>query len=267
MLKARCWYSQCRGYHAEWPKKIKPTPYDIFNISSGDKIDKQKLKKVFIQYARTYHPDSIADRADKLSERDRMDRFKQIAVAYDILKDDKKRREWDSRHSSRPYPSSHPTAPWSAPHRSNPNWGRNHEDFYARGPEEDWSARRRQYDAKFQEELRQNRKKLTILVSAGVVLIAYFQLKLIFKVSSNYSQEMEKYSIMTQMDEWHAKQNYGMGSLQDQRIARFLMSRESGRYYNNYALHSGESYTNQSALETPSGPPPPIPPSQLPPSH
>ncbi|HSR23058.1 MAG TPA: molecular chaperone DnaJ [Candidatus Eisenbacteria bacterium] len=61
--------------------------YDTLGVKKG--ASEEEIKKAYRKLARQYHPD--ANKGDAAAE----DRFKEISEAYDVLSDDKRRREYD----------------------------------------------------------------------------------------------------------------------------------------------------------------------------
>ena len=61
--------------------------YAVLGVDASS--DKNRIKTVYRLLAKKYHPDM--NRGDKASEK----KFKEITYAYEILSDDKKRREYD----------------------------------------------------------------------------------------------------------------------------------------------------------------------------
>ena len=61
--------------------------YAVLGVSSTATAD--EIKKAYRKLARTYHPD--ANKGDAAAE----DRFKDISAAYDVLSDDKRRKDYD----------------------------------------------------------------------------------------------------------------------------------------------------------------------------
>lgn len=241
--------SDKRLYHAQdppsWPRTGNPTPYEIFGLSRHS-FNKRDLKAAYVKLAKIYHPDSNGvSVAAQVSREVRIDRFKKIVAAYNTLRDDDKRRAYDlSTHRAQTYrPRYH---------------NRYHDmayDFY--DGSDQFQQRSQQRSAEFDAKLNENRKKLTILVALATIFCAIVQIKAINKVSEKYIDEQREYTFRTQLDELNAKTNYGMGSLQDQRVARFLTTRQTGGYYNPYqanphapvaALPPPNSSTSQSQL-------------------
>lgn len=61
--------------------------YDILEISQ--KATKEEIQKAFRKFAKKYHPD--VNKGNLKNE----ERFKEIKEAYEILKDEKKRKQYD----------------------------------------------------------------------------------------------------------------------------------------------------------------------------
>jgi molecular chaperone DnaJ len=65
--------------------------YKVLGVSKGAQAD--EIKKSYRKLARKYHPD--ANKGDSASE----ERFKEISEAYNVLSDDKRRKEYDDARS------------------------------------------------------------------------------------------------------------------------------------------------------------------------
>src|SRR5690349_11010098 len=61
--------------------------YDTLGVKKG--ASQAEIKKAYRKLAREHHPDANA--GDKAAE----ERFKEVQTAYDILSDEKKRKEYD----------------------------------------------------------------------------------------------------------------------------------------------------------------------------
>lgn len=97
----------------QWPISQYPTPYEIFGINSqlGNHLSKRELrdlKKKYHKYVKLYHPDlsitrDILDATRKgqiLSLDEKINRFKMISQAYDILTNINKKRVYDLNRSN-----------------------------------------------------------------------------------------------------------------------------------------------------------------------
>jgi curved DNA-binding protein CbpA len=82
----------------QWPTTAKPTPYEIF----GQKKSAPYSKKVFYELVKIYHPD-LHDHShlnphrpnDKVSRHVRLERYRLIVTANNILSDPSRRRAYD----------------------------------------------------------------------------------------------------------------------------------------------------------------------------
>lgn len=247
---------RCNHHQADppaWPKRGNPTPYEIFGMSKTT-FDKEKLKHIYVKLAKIYHPDSHGKNdnnriASHLPRDVRLDRFKKIVSAYNTLRDDSRRKEYDMSVSQHYYTTTNAKQYY--------NYQQNGTDPFAYDFHHDggFEARDKQRTEDFEAKLRDNRNKLTILVALATILVGIVQVKTINKRSQKYIDQQREFTFRTQIDELNAKTNYGMGSMQDQRVARFLTTRQTGGYYNPYQ-GPGESQI-PIAYTTSSGEPPP----------
>ncbi|KAI8274655.1 J domain-containing protein 1 [Colletotrichum sp. SAR11_240] len=76
-----------------WPKTPNPTPYDIFAIHKSAPYTKSR----FAQLVKQYHPDKHASNPlDALPAATRLERYRLVVLANDILSSPDKRRAYDS---------------------------------------------------------------------------------------------------------------------------------------------------------------------------
>jgi curved DNA-binding protein CbpA len=83
-----------------WPTKssspITPTPYEIFDLEKGAAYSKHK----FYELVKIYHPDrhSVEDNpcSSDLSHGERLERYRLVVLAHEILSDPIKRRAYDN---------------------------------------------------------------------------------------------------------------------------------------------------------------------------
>lgn len=235
----------------QWPKTINPSPYEVF-ATTRQQFDKKHLKATYFRLIKAYHPDSALILNPDVNLKERTRRFRKIKEAYDILKDDSKRREYDLRvgssgmgpPSGQRYggpdrgPYTHFRPAYTRPgYRTNQSTHSSAhfdpkqyaEEFYTGNPFGDYTS-----DEKFEEQLRKNRKTLTRIVAGTVLVIAVIELKAIFAASDWAIQRAEHASFLSKMDELHAKSNYGMGLFPEDRVSRFLAVRNSSGLIDNY---------------------------------
>lgn len=77
-----------------WPKSKNPTPYEIFDQAKSDPYS----KKTFYQLVKLYHPDRHAHTSNQngfLSRSVKLERYRLVVAANDILSDPTKRRAYD----------------------------------------------------------------------------------------------------------------------------------------------------------------------------
>ncbi|KAF5027277.1 hypothetical protein F66182_620 [Fusarium sp. NRRL 66182] len=77
----------------EWPKTSYPSPYEIFSM----KVDAPYTKHRFYQLVKVYHPDrhSHTPDIDKIPHTTRLERYRLIVAANDLLSDPSKRQLYD----------------------------------------------------------------------------------------------------------------------------------------------------------------------------
>ncbi|KAH8903370.1 hypothetical protein BR93DRAFT_869213, partial [Coniochaeta sp. PMI_546] len=75
-----------------WPTNKEPTPYDIFHISKGSVYNKMR----FYELVKLYHPDRRHHtQHDGLPHLTKLERYRLVVAANDILSDPVKRRLYD----------------------------------------------------------------------------------------------------------------------------------------------------------------------------
>lgn len=213
----------------QWPKSKNPSPYEIFGLPQK-KPDQQVIRQLYIRLAKEYHPDSTSD----LSPQVKNDRFKSVMTAYNILKDEDKRRTYDLSTASYPVSSNYS----GHVRRTHAPTGRNtgfyqEEDFYSRWPFDgmDQEARNRMNDEEFQKNLAENRYRLVVLLGVAAAIYGAAQVYRLFKDYEERREMVDRESIRIQAHTLRAQSNYGKGTSRDDRIERFLQSRQNSGYY------------------------------------
>lgn len=81
-----------RNLHLRWPASPEPTPYEIFNISNDAKYSKTR----FYELVKLYHPDrQHHTKHDGIPHLAKLERYRLVVAANDILSDPSKRRLYD----------------------------------------------------------------------------------------------------------------------------------------------------------------------------
>lgn len=90
-------------FDSKWPKDTTPTPYSVFGFTEKTAVDRKQLKKRYHELVKLYHPD-ISDNIkitktpkaeDVMSQTEKLMRFKIVTNAYEILRDESKKRLYD----------------------------------------------------------------------------------------------------------------------------------------------------------------------------
>lgn len=162
-----------RGLH--YPTLPNPSPYQIFGLSPGSTIDKRKLKKVYYEFVKVYHPDrgSTGD----------AEKFKRIVAAHEILQNDSKRYRYDmtardqARQSPNPQNSNYN-------HPYNPSYNQAYQEYNWRTRDGKWQGPDADEFAKWEKEAGENFERdmyeskmfvlKTILVSTVLFTILNF---------------------------------------------------------------------------------------------
>ena len=78
-----------------WPTSKHPTPYEILGLEKGAPYDK-RAKARYFQLAKLYHPDHHQhNSSDGLSRTAKLERYRLIVAANELLSDTQKRRMYD----------------------------------------------------------------------------------------------------------------------------------------------------------------------------
>ncbi|ODQ81927.1 hypothetical protein BABINDRAFT_160151 [Babjeviella inositovora NRRL Y-12698] len=213
-----------------WPTNANPSPYEIMNIPRTD-FNKITLKKNYVRFAKLYHPDLSRAREIQhhtgrvLDQRTKDERFKIITNAYHLLRDERKKRQYDlysigwaeASYQTRPHSTAGYSKAQDAKYWNAGNW----DDYRkAEGPRVDPAAARAE-----------NMKMVYLLLAAALVSCAAQILVAQRDVEDalRLAWEMEKFA---RSDLREARDNYGYGLERDERISRFLGHRRFNNHGN-----------------------------------
>lgn len=243
------WPTQRRNAHTagfadlpSWPTAKHPTPYEIFHTSK-ETIDCKAVRTHFYTLAKVYHPDSLHD-ALGLTPELKEERFKQIVAAYDILRDEKKRKDYDlfskgweygdknaarKNFYGRDFSRAAKYRTDGGFHASNPRTGSAWDDFH-----QDYKDYQKQQDPQYQKESWENHKRMVVFVTAGCLLVGAIQVKFLMHNASKDIEARNRLSTQVRHTVYMANNNYGMGFDKGDRIQRFLAHRDGTTSYDNY---------------------------------
>lgn len=225
----------------KWPTSTQPSPYDIFNTTK-ETFDVKVVRNHFYSLAKIYHPDSLV-KLDNLTSELKAERFKKIVAAYDILKDEKKRKEYDLFKTGWQYGDGpvkkrnftgrdflraaryKPYQPGATGNGPKTSWDDYHQDY---------REYQKQQDPEYQKQAWEMHKKMVCLVALGSLVVGAIQFKFLMNNASKDIEGRNKNSTKAQQRVYLANINYGMGDLKEDRIKRFLAHRDGTTSYNNY---------------------------------
>ncbi|CAR27407.1 ZYRO0C16126p [Zygosaccharomyces rouxii] len=218
-------------FDSEWTQEKNPTPYSVFGFRESCGVDRKQLKKRYHGFAKLYHPD-ISDSLritrspspdDSISSEEKLQRFRMVTNAYEILNDDSKKRLYDHTHSG-----------WSY----GPQGSRATNNGFQQGNSHGYksNATYAYYNAGTWEDLndlgKEDRAKLdpwTLLLWVCGLAICFEGTSLLSRledtiVGKHFTQEQ------TENDLVQSRINYGLETDKFNRLRRFLWFRAFGLY-------------------------------------
>lgn len=219
----------------EWPTISYPTPYEIFHVTKAN-FDKKTIKKTFHKLAKLYHPDSASTDILNITTEVRNERFKKIAAAYDILKDDQKRKDYDLFNKGwEDSPRTRPNQNFygrdftkAARYSSNVHEGDAWADFHT-----DYRDREKYQDPEYQKYQAAQHRRVALYLLVGSLFVGFFQMFFLMDQAGGDIQRRNDHSQKAYHNVYLALTNYGFGNSREERISRFLAHRENGGMYDN----------------------------------
>ncbi|KAK0611759.1 hypothetical protein B0T14DRAFT_530993 [Immersiella caudata] len=205
-----------------WPTSLNPTPYEIFDQARGAPYSKLR----FIELVKQYHPDRRHHTAhDGIPHLTKLERYRLIVAANDILSDPERRRLYDSFGSGWEGFDGKPDSLRSADHA----WRRQPGNASMNATWEDWEQWYQERDGKKQEPI--------FVSNAGFVgIIALFALiggwGHITRAGTNASKLMDirEEQHMSANKAMRQRQRQSAGLNKDERVRFFLQQREGWGY-------------------------------------
>lgn len=207
-----------------WPTSENPSPYEIFGMTPKT-FNKKHLQERYVLLAKLYHPDMDRKGSD-LSRSEKIDRFKRVVEAHDILKDDAKRRAWEIKQwnyetgmpRSR---SSHPTPGFSQ------SYAYNYTANNAPGSGQTSGFTYPNAEQKFRSGLMENRIFLAKFIVASMIIVLLIELATLNKSSDVHRDLVERVTHEVEVRHLTALNNYHMDQSRDGRIKRFVAHRQA----------------------------------------
>mgnify|MGYP003365356803 CR=1 FL=1 len=249
----------------QWPVAQYPTPYEIFGINSklGNHLSKRELsdlKRKYHIYVKLYHPDlsitrDILDATRKgqiLSVDEKINRFKMISQAYNILTNVNKKRVYDLNRSN-----------WS---HGGPSTMNNLNDLYQSNNFNADDASRYWHAGTWEEmdEFNRRRQDQNEKDFAQQKYIIYWAIGMLVCIEGSVVLTKVENSLVGRVDYgiteddvekglFRSYQNYGLDDDKLSRIKRFLWFRSWGLYTTSEELDR-EAKSNETLINTISDP-------------
>jgi len=210
------------GESGAWPTSLHPTPYEIFNLARGAPYSKRR----FIELAKLYHPDRHTHNTDDgIPHRTKLERYRLIVTAHEILSDPERRRLYDSHGAGW---EAH-AAPDSA-RAADRAWLRQAGNASMNGTWEDWERWYQERDGKEKQE--------PVFVSNGGFVTIVVLLALIggwghvTRAGANASKLMDvrEEQHVSAAKAMRQRQNQSIGLNKEERVRYFLQQREGWGY-------------------------------------
>lgn len=219
------WYATPRSSRGDdlgdippWPTTIHPSPYDIFAIRHSDPYTKRR----FYQLVKIYHPDLTTPSSSHLPAAVRLERYRLIVAANDILCDPAKRRAYDL--SGAGWTSS---ARNSSIRNADRAWRDRPGNAAANATWEDWERWYESRDGRSrQETVYMPNGVFAILIAMTGIIGAMVQTERVER-SGSYYMEAKAAQNQAVGEDVRRSTMASAGLSKDERVGRFLRDREN----------------------------------------
>ena len=212
------------------PRQRSPTPYEILNLSKGAPYS----KRVFYELVKIYHPDrdtQSAEHIGELSRAVRLERYRLVVSANEILSDPAKRKAYDKFGAGW---EGVPQMPRRRRDRDDDDyrfWTDQHSPAH-NATWEDWERWYRRRDGKHKQEPQYTSNEYFVgLIIMFIGMGAWFELGRGLKLAQSYKGQVD--ARHKEVSEGLAKRRGELEELsgQDARVQNFLRVRKSGYRY------------------------------------
>lgn len=206
------------GSSLPWPTTAKPTPYDIFHLKQGAAYNKAR----YFDLVKIYHPDRHHhNRHDGIPHLTKLERYRLVVAANDILSDPAKRRMYDLYGAG-----------WAGESdmRRNYNdldrsWRRQPGNASMNATWEDWEKWYDQRDGKKQEPVYMSNGAFVGVIALFVMIGGWGQATRAGTHSLRLVEEQEKKHEAVSKA-LHLRHAENQGKTREERIQKFLKQRE-----------------------------------------
>lgn len=202
-----------------WPTTPHPTPYEILHLGRSDAYSKRR----FYQLAKLYHPDTSFDDSHRpalggLSRAARLERYRLVVAAHDLLSDPHRRRLYDCHGLG------WPRGPLERRHKDD-DWHRHPGSPARNATWEDWERWREARDGRRPEPVYMSNGIFATLVVAACLAATAAQLH---RAESSAARTVDAAHRQHQtIGQEMARNSFiAVGRTRDQRLDNFLRERE-----------------------------------------
>ncbi|KAK4172959.1 putative DnaJ domain-containing protein [Triangularia setosa] len=215
-------YASVRDGQPKWPASASPTPYEIFGLAKDDPYTKAR----FNQLVKLYHPDLHHHTAhDGISHVTKLERYRLVIAANDILSNPQKRRMYDLHRVG----WGNQTDPHVQHRSTERSWRKEPGNASQNATWEDWERWYQERDGKKQEPVfMSNIGFATVLAFCAVVgvwtQVAYAEKK----SASILNLQAQQQAVITR--EMMLRERAKAAMSREGRVETFLMQRELGKW-------------------------------------
>ncbi|KAK4197405.1 putative DnaJ domain-containing protein [Triangularia verruculosa] len=235
-------YASVQDGQLKWPASASPTPYEIFGLSKDDAYTKAR----FNQLVKLYHPDLHHNSAhDGISHVTKLERYRLVIAANDILSHPQKRRMYDLHQVG----WAHHFDPHLQHRSAERSWRHEPGNASQNATWEDWEQWYQQRDGKKQEPVfMSNFGFATILAFCAVVGVWTQVVYAEKKSASILNSQAQQQAVLTR--EIMAREGAKAAMSREGRVETFLLQRELGKWDYEPSGH-GVASTNAGEAQTP----------------
>ncbi|KAI8678313.1 J domain-containing protein [Fusarium keratoplasticum] len=239
--------SSHRDHVPEWPKTTYPSPYEIFAMRTDDPYTKHR----FYQLVKLYHPDKHSHTSDlhHIPHATRLERYRLIVAANDLLSDPSKRQLYDNHGVG--WSGGRPQTLNETVRNADRAWRHQAGSAANNATWEDWERWYDARDGKPKDPLYMSNGLFATLVVVMCMIGAFAQMSRVEQSGADYVQ-MTNQSNLAIGQQVARRTSVAQGRSKDERVDMFLRDRENLAYafvpskYDNDTVDPGSATPKQS---------------------